>query len=207
MITNMQLLDKVNDEADKQGSDYFPYPLVKERFRKCTLALIREWVKSAEDTQEVTDDLRPIIKIKPLTPIVNPDDSSNYITAVPNDYLHKLSGRFTYNNGQTSVKTTFERHAEEEFNRSSPFKKPSFEFPLVSQSGNHFVIDTNGVVPKEFKLIYVRMPLFGVGENDNVFDLGEQALEKVVDLVVASLLIKAGDPRAQNDYMFGESQK
>lgn len=207
MITNMQLLEKVNDEADKQGSDYFSYPLVKERFRKCTLALIREWVKNAEDTQEVVDDLKPIIKIKPLTPIANPDDVSNFICAVPNDYLHKLSGRFIYDNGQSSVKTTFERHAEEEFNRASPFKRPSFEFPLVSQVGNHFIIDTDQVVPKEFKLIYVKIPLFGVGENDPVFDLGEQALEKIVDLVTASFLIKAGDPRSGANYQFGESQK
>ena len=59
--TVTEVKNKINQFADKLGSDYFTLPVLLNRFETSTWDFVGEKLKEIEATQTVTDDISPLI--------------------------------------------------------------------------------------------------------------------------------------------------
>lgn len=203
--TVSQAYNRVLEEADKLGSDYFSLSQVLSAFKKETYDFIGERTKEAELNQEVTDDMRSLVKPIKLTLVSNPDEDKCFMAMVPNDYHTKLSLNVLYTDGLTSRKPTIDKMGEDNINNLSPLKKPDRMYPLIQQFSNYFNVNPNlpigsTIQPDKLILIYFKQPSFGVNNNDVVVDLPNQVCELLFAKTATALLLNIGDERATTTY-------
>jgi len=204
--------NRILEEADKLGSDYFSLPQVLKAFKKETLDFVGARAKEAELNQEITDDIRSLL-VSVLIPFINnPDDAIQKMATLPNNYHTKLSLNVLYTDGLKARTPTIERHGEHNTNSVSPFKKPDRSYPLISQFSNYFNVETNipldaTIQPSKLILIYIKQPSFGVTTSDVVVDLPNQVCEKLFADTANHLRLNTGEPSAGQDFQINQSYR
>lgn len=205
---------KMREELDKIGSDYFPLPILLNKFQKASLDFIGEKLKMVELNQTVTDDIRPLIKNLEIPLIVDPNATRphQYIAAVPNDYLRLLRCSVRFVGETQSRRVTMTSHGELDPSYASPYKEPSNDYPLVTQFENYFGVHTNnlaGIAPEKFILTYGKLPSIA-NINDGgtrIINLPDDAIEEILSNMRTQALSTAGDQRGQQSYILAEANR
>ena len=203
--TVSEAYNRVLEEADKLGSDYFNKQQVLSVFKKETLDFVESKAKEAEINQEVTDDIRSLVISIGIPIIPNPDNALEKIAALPDNYLRRLSVNVLYNDSIRSRKPTIERFGESNTNAISPFKKADRMYPRIQQFSNYFNIITglsssSTVQPSKLLLIYFKKPTFGKNDSDLVVNLPDTVCEYLFVQTAASLGINSGGTNAALKY-------
>lgn len=210
--TVTEAYNRVLEEADKLGSDYFTLPQVLKTFKKETFDFIGSRAKLAEETQEITDDMRSLVERQKIPLIVNPDEPLQYIAAIPANYFSRLSVNVEYSDGMMARKPTLERFGESNTNAISPFKKPDRMYPTIQQFGSYFNVITNlpngsYLIPVKLIMIYFKKPTFGKLQNDIVVDLPDQVCEYLFSTTAATLKLNTGDDRFSVDFQENQTYR
>jgi hypothetical protein len=210
--TVTEAYNRVLEEADKIGSDYYTLPQVLKAFKKETLNFIGERAKEVESSQEVTDDIRSLVESKLIPFIINPDNPLERIASLPNDYHTKLTINVLYSDGLKARKPLIERHGETNTNTLSPFKKADRMYPVIQQFSNYFNIKTglsagSPIQPDKLILIYLKEPTFGKLQSDIIVNLPDQVCELLFSTTANSFLVNTGDIRAELDYKINQNYR
>lgn len=201
--------EKLKQLSDKMGSDYFPLPVFLNFFETATYDFVGEKLKIVEKTQEVTDDIRPLVIPKDVVIIEDPNRAKKYIAAIPSDYLRILAYSVDYADGSSCRRADLLRHAEYELAKLSPNKEPTKSYPLILQFDSYFQIDSGSDVPKNFSIIYAKKPSFATtGESTTrIVNLPDDAIEKILKITVTNLFNKTSDERTPMSYNLQESYR
>jgi hypothetical protein len=201
--------NRILEEADKLGSDYFTLPQVLSAFKKETLSFVGARAKEVELNQEVTDDVRSLVESKLIPFVNNPDDSLQKMATLPNDYLRKISINVKYTDGLKARLPTIERHGEHNTNSISPYKKPDRSYPLIQQFSNYFNVHTGipsdaTIQPDKLILIYFKNPTFGSTAEQVVVNLPDDVCEYLFVETANALRLNTGEPSASNDFQINQ---
>lgn len=208
--TVTEAYNRIMEEADKLGSDYFSLPQVLKAFKKETLSFVGSKAKEVELNQEVTDDIRSLL-VPVLIPFVsNPDNALEKMATVPNNYHTKVSVNVLYTDGLKARVPTIERHGEHNTNSISPFRKPERMYPLIQQFSNYFNVHTGlalnaTIQPSKLVLIYIKQPTFGVVGTDVSVDLPDMVCEYLFQETANRLRLNTGEPQAAQDFQFNQT--
>lgn len=203
--TVTEAYNRVLEEADKLGSDYFTIPQMLSAFKKETLDFVGSKAKDAERTQEVTDDIRSLVIPLKIPLLENPDEPLEKIAALPGNYFAKLTLNVLYSDGLKARKPNIERFGESNTNAISPLKKADRMYPTIQQFGNYFNVitglsATSTIQPDKLLLIYIKRPTFGKLQNDIIVDLPDEVCELLFASTANAFLLNTGDERFQMDF-------
>ncbi len=206
--------DKYMDELlDKLGSDYFPLPIKMGRFVTSTLDFIRENTIYMEASQEISDDIKPLLVRANLVMALIPGQIGIYEVPEPNDYLRlvsvepyaRINGVLTKKYKKISVIKEGQRLAYER----DPFREPSALYPSVYRNTNIFEINVGNDtdVYDTAKVSYIKYPTFGDIENDDdiIVNLPPIAIEQIMLKVAESLRFTSADESAAAIYQFDQT--
>lgn len=208
--TVTEAYNRILEEGDKLGSDYFSLPQVLKAFKKETLSFVGARAKEIEINQEVTDDIRPLL-VPVLIPFINnPDNATEKMATVPGNYHTKVSVNVLYTDGLKARVPTVERHGEHNTNSISPYRKPERMYPLIQQFSNYFNVHTGlalnaTIQPSKLVLIYIKKPTFGVNTTDIVVDLSDTVCEYLFQETANRLKLNTGEPQAAQDFQFNQT--
>jgi hypothetical protein len=210
--TVTEAYNRVLEEADKLGSDYFSLPQVLSAFKKETLDFVGARAAEAEISQEVTDDISPLMVSTLLNFTPNPDDANEKMAIQPNNYHTKLRVNVLYSDGLKARKPTVERHGESNSNAINPFKKADRMYPRIQQFSNYFNVITglppsSTIQPTKFILIYIKQPTFGKLSTDVVVNLPDQVCELLFAATANTLRLSSDDPLAQVDFQVNQTYR
>lgn len=197
----------VLQEADKMGSDYFTLDAVLKRFRTCAYDFVGSKAAEIERTQQVTDDIRPLVKMAPIAATPSVVEAQVYNAAMPSDYHTRLSIIVEYNTGSRSVKPKIERIGEHNTNMADPFNNAHPDYPLIKQMSDFFEIYPGGPVATQIFLTYLKKPTFGVNLGDLIINLPIAATEEILKQTAASLTLTTGDQRAASEYQVNATSR
>ena len=200
---------KLRQLSDKMGSDYFPLPVFLNFFETATYDFVGEKLKIIEKTQEVTDDIRPLIIPKDITIIQDPNQQGKYIAGLPSDYLRVVAYSVLYSDGSECRRADLLRHAQKNHARLNPNTKPTKDYPIILQFDSTFQIDSGNTIPSKFRLTYCKKPKFATtGEPTiRIVNLPDDAIEKILKITVTNLFNKTGDERTPMSYQLQESYR
>lgn len=206
---------KIKRFADKQGSDYFPMPVLLDYFKTATIDFVSEKLKNVEKTQQVVDDIRPLIVPGKLNIIKDPNDNSRFIAALPLNYFKILSYDILYSDQTRCRRADLIRHGEYKTNYNNPNRTPTKYYPVITQENNLFQIDIGKeiiadgvtVVPEFMKIMYCKIPNFATVSNTNIriVNLPDESIEKIILSTVTRLFNSTGDQRTQSNYQLQEA--
>ncbi len=199
---------KLKQFTDKMGSDYFPLPVLLNYFHTCTLDFVAERVKEIEKTQEVVDDIRPLITNGKLPIAKDPNDATRWIAALPLKYFRLVSYDVLYDDNTRCRRADLLRHGEYSAAVLNPNKRPTKHYPIILQENNLFQIDSGtGNIPEFLKITYCKKPSFATVANKEVrvVNLPDEAIEKIMLSVVTRLFNSTGDQRTQSNYQLQEA--
>lgn len=210
--TVTEAYNRVLEEADKLGSDYFSLPQVLSAFKKETFDFVGSKTKEAERTQEVTDDIRTLVVATKVSLISNPDEPLEFLAALPSNYFAKLSLNVLYTDGLKARKPNIERFGESNTNAISPLKKADRMYPTIQQFGSYFNVIPNlpsssTIQADKLILIYIKKPTFGKLQNDVIVDLPDEICEYLFATTANTLLMNIGDERAPMDFQNNQSYR
>jgi hypothetical protein len=176
----------MDQELDKLGSDLVTLPLKLMQFRKATYDFIRETVKYIEITQEVSDDLKSLLRYTTLPMVANgtpgqwqvldPNDYHRLITAEPFYAPNPNQNQNLQNKSSIPANTFLKKYKtiriiklgqEVAYNRDQ-FKKPTHEYPTVQRLSGKVLFDfgsDDGTLYKNARISYVKEPNFGFDES------------------------------------------
>lgn len=205
MYTVAEAHIRVLQETDKAGSDYFDLKRVLDEFQKVTWDFVGARAKEIEITQEVTDDIRTLLRSEKINLNNDPDNNLIKMAALPNQYYRRLKINVLFSDGIASRKTTVQRHGEADVNLLNPLKKPDRSYPLVTQFDSYFSVDTglrsgDIIVPEKLLLVYLKKPNFGKQQTAAVVDLPDDVCEHLFAMTANSLLNGIGDERTATDF-------
>jgi hypothetical protein len=192
MEYSVDYCDKLMDQQlDKMGSDLFTLPIKLMQFRKATYDFIRETTTFFEATQEISDDLKMLLKSKNVLMTkfgregkwfsVNPNDYHRLIMAKPK-FVNKIMPTFSTTQSfssrqQNTQKQSFETRyhtvkiiklGQEIIYKRSPYKKPTHEYPVVQRLSDKIMFDfgsDDGTDYKIAEISYIKEPSFGFDEQ------------------------------------------
>lgn len=208
--TVTEAYNRILEEADKLGSDYFSLPQVLKAFKKETLSFVGAKAKEAEINQEVTDDIRSLL-VPALIPFTNnPDNAIEKMAALPNNYHTKISVNVLYTDGLKARVPTLERHGEHNTNSISPYRKADRMYPLIQQFSNYFNVHTGLAInatiqPSKLILIYIKKPTFGTAQGDVMVDLPDSVCEYLFAETANHLRLNTGEPQASQDFQINQT--
>lgn len=210
--TVTEAYNRVLEEADKIGSDYFTLPQVLKALKKEVLDFVGARAAEAEMNQQITDDLRPLLGSKAIPFINNPDDALEKMASVPSDYHTRLSVNVLYSDGLKGRQPTIERFGEASFNSVSPYKKAERMYPRIQQYEFYFNVITglelnSPIQPTKLLLIYIKQPTFGKALNDIVVDLSDTICEQIFANTANALRLQAGEPNAQTNFQINQTYR
>ena len=213
--TVTEVKNKINQFADKLGSDYFTLPVLLNRFETSTWDFVGEKLKEIEATQTVTDDISPLIVRANLIVLPQPDFglitdialAPTYACAEPTNYHRTVAYDVIYNDSTTARRVDKISQAEYQTAKINPNKKPTKHYPLLLQSASQFQIDSGDSIPKMLRLTYCKKPTFGTTgtPEQRIVNLPDDAIEKILLDVVTSLFASTGDERTQTNNQLEES--
>jgi hypothetical protein len=204
--------NRILEEADKIGSDYYTLPQVLKAFKKETFDFVGARAAEAEITQEVTDDIRSLVVPAKIAFIPNPDNALEVMAIVPNDYHSRLSINVLYSDGLKARKPTIEKMGEINTNSISPFKKEDRMYPRIQQFSNYFNVITglsssSVITPDKLILIYLKKPTFGKALSDQIVNLPDNVCELLFATTANSFKINAGDQRAASTFQINNTYR
>lgn len=207
ILSNVHL--KIKQFADKVGSDYFPLPVILNFFETSTLDFIGERLKHIEKTQEITDDIAPLIVNGNL--IIAPTSylSDKYTAAIPTNYHRLVSYDVLYEDGTRCRRADLLRQAEYHTARNNPNREPTKQYPIILQESNVFQIDAGVTIPHRLSIMYCKKPSFATtGESTvRIVNLSDEAIEKILYKTVMNLFNKTGDQRIETTAKLEESYR
>lgn len=195
--------------ADKIGSDYFPMPVLLHYFRTSALDFIGEKLKIVEKTQQIVEELRPLIKTGNILIIEDPNDGSMYVAPLPTDYKQLVAYDILYKDGTRCRRADLQRHSEYRISLNDPNKKPDKNYPIILQEDSLFYIDCGNAIPDKMPLTYCKQPTFATTGNkeQRIINLEDDAIEKIILSTVTRLFNSTGDQRSQSNYQLQEAFK
>lgn len=204
---------KLNQLTDKMGSDYFPMPLFLNFFETAAYDFIGERLKHVEKTQEITDDIRPLILSRDVIVSTDPNNSGKVVVPIPANYLRLLAYDVFYKDGSKCRRADLVRHGEAIVNAVNPNTKPTKQYPAITQYESYLEINagTDTVNINKVHLVYCKKPIFPViGNNNNqdlIIDLPDDAIEKILKKTVMNLFNKTGDERTQSAFQLDQAYR
>lgn len=210
--TVTEAYNRVLEEADKLGSDYFTLPQVLKAFKKETLDFVGARAKEAELNQEVTDDIRTLLVPVSIPFINNPDNALEKMAVLPNNYHTRLSVNVLYNDGLKARKPTVEKFGEANTNTISPFKKEDRLYPRIQQFANYFNVITglaanSTIQPSKLLLVYIKKPSFGSMQTDVVVDLNDTVCEYLFAATANALRLNVGESQGQTNFQVNQTYR
>lgn len=212
MAYTIDYCDKQLDSlTDKLGSDYFPLPVKMGRFVTMTYDFIRENAEWFEANQEVSDDIKPLVVRMEMDSVAVANSNLSLFEVVePSNYFRLLSLIPLIANGNNRIQVAktvkIIREGQRDAYQRDPFRKPIPEEPHITRRSNFFEINvgTNNQNFNKALLAYIKKPTFGnVGSlNDNIVNLPDLAIEKIMLKTAASLRFTTADESANDIYVF-----
>ena len=200
--------EHILDLTDKTGSDLFDKPFVRSAFITATYDFLREQVKLFENTQAITEDIRPLIVTTKRNVVDNPSNEFTVIFTVPAESFHLLSAIPVYKNKVLARKTRIARHGDRNSLKTDPHARPEKLYPHVYQYSDYYEIDPGQIEkPLETFLTYLKKPDFAPVDQDGtkIVNLSETVIHDLMLKTVDTLLGAVGDPRVNNAYRKDET--
>ena len=161
-LYDLTWIDQYIDElCDKMGSDLFPLPIKMKRFIAMTYDLIRENTNFLEGTQEISDDIKPLIARNVDVDMVD-QGNGVYTVDEPDDYLRLIQIIPMYLDGtlkQKAKKVKIIKTGQDmAYNERDPFRKPSPSYPTVLRYDLEFEINVgqDTVTYTKARMMYVK---------------------------------------------------
>lgn len=200
--TLANVAEKMRQFCDKMGSDYFPVPVMLNFFETASIDFIMENLKIIEKTQEITENIRPLIKTSSLPCLVDSGDLSRYIAALPTDYLRLVAYDVLYEDGTKCRRADLIKNGEKIMAVLDPNREPTKHYPLITQEGSLWHIDCGDAVPNIFKLTYCKKPTYATTGDQSVriINLNDEAIEVILLKTTKLLFNKTADERSQSSY-------
>ena len=199
-IYTVKYCDEFMDELlDKMGSDYFPLPIKLNRFRSVVLDFIRETTNFFEGTQELSDDILPIVVSKKhlVSGRTNYMGAKVYKIDLPENYIRLLGiTPVSADNEKFFKKSEIKIYRVAHFttNHRNPFRKAKGGRINVYRMENALIVEVDeSVNMKYFSLEYVRMPIFGKNNDEQMIDLPDQTINKLLQKTCVSLRVTSSD--------------
>lgn len=210
--TVTEAYNRILEEADKLGSDYFTLPQVLKAFKKETLDFVGARAKEAELNQEVTDDIRTLLVPVSIPFINNPDNALEKMAVLPNNYHTRLSVNVLYNDGLKARKPTVERFGESNTNSISPFKKEDRMYPRIQQFSDYFNVITglaanSTIQPSKLLLVYIKKPTIGKLQTDVIVNLSDTVCEYLFAATANALRLNVGEPQGQANFQVNQTYR
>lgn len=207
--------DQYLDELlDKVGSDYFPLPIKLDRFITATYDFLRDRTKSLEITQEVSDDLKPLLKTRKLS-ILKSEMSiyskNTWNCPEPIDYYRLIGLVPVYVDVDLkekikSKKTQIIQAGQRESYARDPYREPTAEYPNIIREANLFSIDVgeDSTTYTSAIITYVKKPLFAKEDEETkrIVDLNDSAIDQILLKTSDYLRFGVSDENAANNYQF-----
>lgn len=202
MYTLTEAYEIYQDRIDKQGSDFVQLPEFLRHFKSATYDFIGERVPIIEKTQQIVEDLRPLMKTDKRTCIQDPNDAHAMIASVPTDCHHLVRVNALFSDGTSGRRPKLIRHGNYDSYQSSPSKRATNEYPLITQYEDYVKVMTGYVVKAQYAfLTYIKKPTFA-GENSpgtQIVDLSVQAIEDILNKTIVRTMAAKADPRTQTE--------
>lgn len=211
MYTVLEGLRKTQEFADKLGSDILTIPIFLPLFEMEVLDFIGSRIAEAEKTQMITDDISGVIKPSNVNLIPDPSDSKYYLAIKPSDYIQRIRANVMYSDGMLGRQPVFLRHGEVDNANINPYKKPTKEYPIITQYENYFQVQsgipsTNTVQPDKLILVYAFYPTINQGTSDILCPQISKTIQELLFKRVANtFLLNREDPRAPGTIQYAES--
>lgn len=204
--TLSEVEEKLQQFADKNGSDYFQLPELMNHFRTTTLEFVGEKLRILEKTQEVVDDIRSLIVPGKLSVLADPDDTDRYIAALPLKYMRLVSYDVIYADGTKCRRADIKTQAEYKSAVLNPNQKPNKHYPIILQENGLFQIDCGADEPAFMKIMYCKKPSFAkiTEPNRRIVNLPDEAIENIILATVTNLFAKTADERIKIQAQFEE---
>jgi hypothetical protein len=198
--------EKINQFADKIGSDYFTLPVVLDYFETAAYDFIGDHLRHVEINQTITDDIRPLVKKRDLK-VEYDEPFLRYIAAVPTDYLRLLSYDLRYEDESSCRRISLVTHGEHKMTKVNPHSKPTKYYPVVVQEDSLWGIECGAAVPNVFRITYAKKPTFASTSDLEVriVNLPDDAIEKIMLMTVTRLFGSTGDKRTQSNKALEET--
>jgi len=195
-----EIYEKGIELIDKKGSDFVQLPEFLRVFQTNTYDFIGERIPIIEKTQQITNDLRPLMKTTVRPTIDDPDDSSAKIATIHNEVHYLFRANPKYEDKTTGRRPVLLRHGNFDAYMSDPHNKPTPEYPLILQYMDYVKI-LSGPDKKAVGcyVTYLKEPTFATLNNPSIdaVDLSKVAQEDILYKTVISLLGTRGDDRTQ----------
>ena len=195
-----EIYEKGIELMDKKGSDFVQLPEFLRVYKTSTYDFIGERIPVIEKTQQIINDLRPLMKTDVRTVIDDPDDVYAKLATIPNEvhYLFKANAKFE--NGTTGRRPVLLRHGNIDVYMSDPNNRPTPEYPIILQFMDYVKILT-GYDEKATAcyMTYLKEPTFATLQTPDVdcVNLSMVAQEDILAKTVTSLLGTRADERYQ----------
>ena len=205
--------DRYLDELlDKMGSDYFPLPVKFGRFISATYDFIRENSKFLETTQEISDDIKPLL-IKRNHVMVASTTPGIYEIAEPSDYLRLISvepyARISGNDVKKFKKVYIIKEGQRTAYERDPLREPTPFYPHVYRNANIFEVNVGNDtdIYANAKVTFLKKPTFGNISNDDdlIVNLPAIAIEQILLKTAQALRFTTADENASSVYTFDQT--
>lgn len=195
--------------ADKVDSDYFTLPELLNHFSVSANKFISERLDNIEKTQQITDDILPLIVPGNLDIIQDPSDPSRYIAALPARYLRLVSYDILYADGTKCRRADKIRQAEYKTNSNNPYRRGTKHEPIILQENNLFQIDAGPGVPSNMVLRYAKKPSIAKTnqKTTRIINLPDSSIDKILLDTVTRLFNRTADQRTQSNLILEDSFK
>lgn len=213
MTYTIEECDKYLDElTDKLGSDYFPLPVKFGRFITATYDFIREHSKYLETTQEISDDIKPLL-IKRKHVMVASTSPGIYEIAEPADYLRLISvepyARINNVDVKKFKKVYIIKEGQKVAYERDPFREPTPFYPTILRNSNIFEVNVGNDTDTYLNALvtFLKKPTFGNinVDTDRIVNLPDIAIEQIMMKTAEALRFTSGDETASSIYQFDQT--
>lgn len=207
----------MDDELDKMGSDYFPLPIKLRQFQKATYDFIRENSKFLEGTQEISDNIKPLVVDTEQSMIHRPSSFKDHIWIIeePDDYLRLISTMPYYEENGTyktiTKKVSIAKRGQGQSFERDPFRVPNNQYPLLYRIENVFKFDfgenRENINYSLAAFSYIKQPDFALEDelDKRIVNLPNISIEKIIDRATNSLRVISGDDDAIRNLQFDQT--
>jgi hypothetical protein len=195
--------------ADKVDSDYFTLPELLSHFSVSANKFISERLDNVEKTQQITDDILPLVTPGNLDVIQDPNDASRYIAALPVKYLRLMSYDLIYSDGTRCRRADKMRQAEYSTASNNPYKRGSKQYPIILQENSLFQIDAGPGIPVSMVIKYCKKPSIAKTnqKTTRIINLPDEAIDKIILDTITRLFNRTGDQRTQSNLILEDAFK
>lgn len=194
--------EKYLDEMDKIGSDFLTIPYMMKKIISSTYDFIGKTIKYIENTEEISEDIRPLYKPFSLNTVKL--EEKKWGIVYPDDFMYLLRANVIDQNVVVR-KTNVIRNSQLDIYLRNPHTRPTAHYPIVVRNSDILTIISDGN-PIKLDGVYVKKPIFGNYaegidiDKEIIVNLPDIAVEKILQLAVKSTYKSLNDERydAQN---------